>query len=99
MPQGAEGVTLKFDIWTDLETSTSYDKVALKVKLQVGALLTMAKSTLVSSKTWKTVSAQIPAAGGKTIKLEFSFDTVDGAYNTYEGVYIDNIEVLQSCLD
>jgi len=30
---------------------------------------------------------------GQAIKIRFSFDTVDGYFNNYEGWFIDDIEV------
>ncbi|MEW6618173.1 MAG: RHS repeat-associated core domain-containing protein [bacterium] len=45
-------------------------------------------------KDWHEESFDISPYTINNIKLKFSFDTVDGWYNDYEGWYIDDIEII-----
>ena len=43
--------------------------------------------------TWQEIQIDLSAFVGQTIQLRWRFDTVDGSANTFEGWYIDDIEI------
>ncbi|NOZ02011.1 MAG: hypothetical protein GXP54_09010, partial [Deltaproteobacteria bacterium] len=43
------------------------------------------------------VTTSLQGLKGKSVRLRFKFDTLDGNNNEYEGVYIDNVRVFSSC--
>src|SRR5262249_1522659 len=45
------------------------------------------------SSTWKAASFDLSSYAGKTIFLRFSFDTGDSVANTYEGWYVDDVQI------
>ncbi|MCK5799611.1 MAG: immune inhibitor A [Deltaproteobacteria bacterium] len=44
-------------------------------------------------KTWFDVNVDLSAYAGKTIDLEFSFDTLDDSVNDSEGIYVDDLTI------
>lgn len=48
-----------------------------------------------SQSDWHRENVDISSYVGGTIKIRFTFDTIDGSYNNYEGWYIDNIRVMK----
>jgi subtilisin family serine protease len=88
---------LTFYYWREVESySGPYDVLKVEVSYNNGSTWTTVQtidSSTTSKKTW-TSSGYIPLQSGKQIKIRFSFDTVDAYGNDYEGVYIDDIEIV-----
>ena len=87
--------SVSFQIYAEVEGSTTYDQISVRVK---GSTTTLWKKTpkfLLG--TWNEVVLDLSAHAGKTVQLEFSFATVDGQANTLEGVYIDDVVVFGGC--
>ena len=102
--------TVEFQIWWHHEASYAYDRnyVSLWVdgkRLYVppnnypkyGYLWYANMSGYNSQKQWKKFSYDVSAHAGKSIQLEFYFNSVDAASNVYGGVLVDDIKLLRSC--
>lgn len=90
---------LKFRVWLDAETTTTFDKLEVRVKGTKTVVL-WDKSQLSASeyKKWVDVSVPIDAEfGGQSVTFEFKFDSVDGAGNNQLGAFIDNFSVGSQC--
>ena len=97
VPQGVE-TTASFALYMDTETSSYYDTLAVYAVTDQGEATLFSKDTdLVDVKVWATYAINISAFGGTTIQLRFAFDTGDGAANTGEGVFVDDIAVTSTC--
>ena len=77
------------------EGNASYDKAQLQVSADGGTTFTTVASynAVAESATWKAATASLAAYAGKTVQLRWSFDTVDGVGNAYEGWYVDDVAV------
>src|SRR5262249_51211421 len=80
------------------EGNGSYDQASVQVSNNGGtSYTTIASSTnsaqlpLVSS--WTTASFDLSAYAGQTILVRFAFDTIDSVLNTYEGWYVDDVQL------
>lgn len=49
------------------------------------------------SHDWTPIAVDLAAFRGQTIRVRFDFDTLDGENNRYEGVWLDEIEIRESC--
>ena len=50
--------------------------------------------TLADSGSWQTFEADISGVlGNADVVLRFSFDSIDGLFNTFEGFHVDDVEV------
>ncbi len=47
--------------------------------------------------TWKRVALDVSAWAGKTIKLQWQFQTGTGIKNNYEGIYLDDVVIETVC--
>lgn len=89
--------SFSFKYWREVEyySSKNYDLTSVKVSYDNTTETIWYKSSdNASEKQWTdsgTISLQDYA--GKTIQLQFEFDTVDYYYNGYEGWYLDDIQV------
>lgn len=43
--------------------------------------------------SWHEESVDLTPYTGNNVMIRFSFDTVDGLYNSYEGWYVDDVYV------
>jgi hypothetical protein len=87
--------TLKFWLYMDTETGTSYDTLTVTHSAVTTTLWT--KSTNVTMKQWKEHTVDLSSLAGKSGQITFNFATVDGSGNTGEGVYIDDVSVSLGC--
>jgi len=93
----AESADLIFSYWRSVESYPGpYDKLKAEISYDSGStwqsLWTIDSSTA-SKKAW-TNSGYLQLETGHKIKIRFSFDTIDNIANAYEGVYIDDIEIV-----
>ena len=91
---------LTWDSYLDTESSSTYD--GLWVYLYVDGSKKLLYQKAVSqpkfqSKTWQEHKHSLVSYKGKTIKVEFVFDTKDGVANSGKGVFIDNLKVTTKC--
>lgn len=94
-----EGVGFAFEtqVYMDTEGSSSYDKLFLYIHASNGKYAIWTKPS-VSTNVWFSVSSDISAWAGETVSFEWYFDTIDGAFNDGEGVYIDDMLLTSSCV-
>ncbi|MBN1270329.1 MAG: immune inhibitor A, partial [Kiritimatiellae bacterium] len=86
--------SVTFKSWYKTEdTGTSWDKKLLLVSTD-GSTWTQVKQVSGASEQWTTETCDLSAYAGQQIKLKFLFDSVDGVYNTFEGWYVDGVEVV-----
>jgi hypothetical protein len=96
---GINTATISFWSWEETEcTTSSCSKDIRKVEVSInnGAWIEKWRSNNSVRNSWYQVV--IPLTGinqGSTIKLRFSFDTIDGENNHYRGWYIDDIMISQ----
>ncbi|MCA9666918.1 MAG: choice-of-anchor J domain-containing protein [Myxococcales bacterium] len=86
---------LRFWIYLDVELDPLYDNLDLKISGTSTVL--WSKSSISTYRQWVEVVVDLSAHAGKTIKLEWSFDTQDEFSNSDEGVFIDNITFYEGC--
>jgi len=92
---------LRFQLWKETELVASSDVLSVVV------ILDGQESTVWSSAQYpqfaNTAGAFVPVNvslafyTGDTVAVAFVFDTVNGFANTYEGVYLDDIQVVGKC--
>jgi len=92
------GLSLKLKAWWATETSSSYDKIFVRIKTETGVTQIADKPGLGgTTNTWHSKSFSMDAYAGKTIQIEIEFDSIDSIANTGEGVYFDDIEIVDPC--
>jgi uncharacterized delta-60 repeat protein len=95
-------VTLSFNYVLQTESGTSWDRATLAISADGGATWTTLTSRtnlvnpLVQAVDFTNWRGDISAYAGSNIVLRFSFDTVDGSGNDYEGWYVDDVVVTAS---
>jgi hypothetical protein len=100
LPAAAQGLKVSFAVYVDTESGSTYDKLELRV-LDNGSSATVWTRPSGSSfqKKWQDVEVGLEAYAGKTISLQFSFNTVDGVGNSGLGVLIDDVIVGTGVID
>lgn len=91
--------TASFWLWMDTEASAGYDMLTVNA-LDGAATVPLWNSDPILSTThgsWQRVTLDVSGWAGKSVTLQFAFDSIDGSVNAYEGVYIDEIEVSTGC--
>jgi len=90
---------LSFWLWLATEESDDYDY--LKVEITEGGKTKQVwHSKSIGNSTfniWKNVTVPLKAYAGKTVKIVFTFDSIDGMVNAFEGAYIDDIAMKTGC--
>src|SRR6185295_11643532 len=89
--------TLTFNYVLQSESGTSYDRAEVQISTNGGSSYTAiaTKSSILSlSSSWRAVtSISLAAYAGQTVLLRWSFNTVDSGANSYEGWYVDDIQI------
>ena len=89
--------SLSFKYWREVEyyASKNYDVTSVKVSYDnTTATVWYKSSDDASAKQWtNSGTIDLQDYAGKTIQLQFEFDTVDYYYNSYEGWFLDDIQV------
>lgn len=84
---------LIFSEWSQLESSPSYDRTRVQVSNDKVSWTTVFESHG-TAKVWEQRAISLKPYIGGEVYLRFSFDTIDGTYNSYEGWYIDSVKVV-----
>jgi hypothetical protein len=80
------------------ESSSTYDKTYVSIIEGNKTSVVLQKISLFDAlQKWKHVKYDMKAFKGKTIKIQFKFDTIDTLYNSTEGVYVDNLQITDPC--
>src|SRR5262245_66087731 len=87
------GVGLAFNYVLLTEGNGSFDQASVQVSSNGGATFTtIASSTnpasLPLSGVWRNASFSLAPFAGQTVLIRFSFDTLDGILNNFEGWYM-----------
>jgi hypothetical protein len=93
------GVQLRFWLYMDTESSVSYDQLFVYA-LAGGAPATIwSKSSYATGAmaVWKQMVVNLDAYKGKNVQFQWFFNTIDGVFNSTEGVYVDDIEIVVPC--
>jgi hypothetical protein len=91
------GYTLRFDLFMDTEAGTFYDKLFISIYQDDQKYELWTKAKLPQTKAWTSHAINLNAFAGKTIQLEFFFDTKDGVANSTSGVFIDDLKIESTC--
>ena len=90
--EGATGSYLAFRSFLQKESSTSFDQAKVFVSSNGGAWVQIG-GLLLATTTLAPLELPLSAYDGQTVRIRFSFDTIDGALNDYEGWVLDDILV------
>lgn len=93
---------LEFQMRLETELGTYADRmlvrvVELKGNQPVASTLIWTKKGFFVANNWVALSLPLWAWAGKTIRIEFDFDTFDAAPVNAEGVFIDDLRVISDC--
>ncbi|MCB9554811.1 MAG: hypothetical protein H6707_01825 [Deltaproteobacteria bacterium] len=96
LPSGKRAA-LFFWLYLDVEAAAGQD--LLLVQVDGNTVWTKSASTVPVSdyRKWIPVEIDLKAYAGKTVRVTFSFRTIDGWANSGEGVFIDDIQLLTEC--
>lgn len=72
-----------------------WDRLTINVSTDEGATYTEIEE-LVPSPIFEANAIDLSAYAGQTVTIAINFDTVDDAWNAYEGAYVDDINVSDS---
>jgi subtilisin family serine protease/PKD repeat protein len=90
---GAVAPRLAFQYFASRESSSTYDLARAFVSKDGGLSFTQLGGPLAVTSGMTRVSFDLKPFEGTTIRVRFDFDTVDAVYNTFEGLYVDDVEV------
>ncbi|BAU47851.1 peptidase S8 [Sulfurifustis variabilis] len=90
------GSALRFTHYLQTENFAPFDSARVQVSADGGATWTDLYVTSVGTNGMERRDLDLSAYDGATIRLRFSFDTVDAAFNSFEGWVIDDVVVTGS---
>lgn len=96
LPGGVE-LTLGFSTWLDVEKAVNLDTLSVEASSGGRDYLVWRKPLDQPMKTLEHMSVDLSALQARTMRLRFTFSTMDGLVNDLEGVYLDDIEVTGPC--
>jgi DNA-binding beta-propeller fold protein YncE len=89
---------LAFRTWQDVESVPGQDPFQVEAVTREGSTsVAWSRPAGFAMRTWKTVSVDLSAMAGRTIRLRFRFDTVDGTANAGRGVIVDDVGITGPC--
>lgn len=89
-------MNLTFDVWREVETYPSGNWDRFTVSILAGATSTIIYSRARDGGTsgvFESPSIDVSAWAGQSIQIVLGFDTGDGNFNNFEGIYVDNIQI------
>lgn len=96
-----DGNRMTFWVWMDTEHTMSYDQLRVRVKVLGGTTTEVwTKQSYINGggpAQWREQEVILDGFKGKTVQLEFFFNSVDGISNTGQGTYVDDILITASC--
>jgi len=84
---------LSFKSWYQTEGGITYDQMFVEVSNNGGTSWTSLLQVTDTMSQWNTEHLSLSSYAGQNIKLRFRFDTIDSAFNNYEGWYVDDVQV------
>lgn len=90
----AAGGSLTFNVWREIETfaSGTWDEFSVSV-LPAGTVLYAVSADGGTGGAFQAISLDLAAFAGTAIQIVFSFDTGDGNFNDFEGIYVDDVTI------
>jgi len=100
LPTGQGKLCLRFQLYNDTE-GYDWDILSVRIIPASGSATTVWDATMEPnwglSTAFVAIGVDISASAGKSVQIQFAFDTEDDIANDYEGVYLDDIQVLTNC--
>ncbi len=106
LPEQGAGHLATFWIWSEVEPFVGGGPAepdvlrVFVVSLDDGLEWEVASSLDVGKRTaggWRLVALDLAPWRGRAARLRFDFDTLDGQANDFEGIYLDDLRVAESC--
>ena len=100
VPAGHEHPTLVFSTYLDIEPVELRDDFNVRLFFGSSLLEVWNKTELTPDQfqSWQQVHIPLPPdVVGHPIRIQLNFDSIDGLNNDGEGIYVDDIEVLNLC--
>lgn len=88
---------LVFHVYADVEAGPAWDLLVVRVAAPDGSLPVYAKDAGFTVGGWQRVSVDLAAFAGRTVSIQFDFDSVEATLNDTEGLTLDSIWVLTDC--
>ncbi|NET09480.1 MAG: hypothetical protein F6K16_33195, partial [Symploca sp. SIO2B6] len=92
-----DAIELSFNYVLETEGSApEWDNAVVLVSVDGGSFEAIASNAVEfqeSAAMWSHAIIDLSDYAGSTIQIQFDFDTGDGSFNTFEGWYIDDVEV------
>src|SRR6185436_14686763 len=82
--------------WTTLsqsELSTSIEPINWRNRASAEGGFNLIVQSRLGTPQWVTRSLDLSAYAGQTVRIRFSFDTIDAGFNNFEGWYVDDVNV------
>ncbi len=85
-------VTLSFKYFLQTEQSPGFDVATVQISTNGGSTWIIS-GALPDSTSFTTASSDISFCTGRTVLVQFNFDTIDNLFNTFEGWYVDDVTI------
>ncbi len=97
-----DGVSLQLVFWVSLAVEGDASRDKFQASLVVGAngseTVKLVDKSELTVGSWQEVVVDVSWAAGQFVQVRLDFDTVDGVANTGNGVSIDDVRILSSCI-
>ncbi len=90
----ATSSTLIFNHYLTTENYAPYDEASVQVSQNGGSTWTTVYKSYSTNAKWEKVTIDLSDYDGETVLIRFYFDTLDDYYNTFEGWFVDDIQIL-----
>jgi len=100
IPTTAHATKLTFNVWLDVDGFPFDDLLSARVIVGGNAFTLWERTDLPfgSMEQWIPVTIDLPPqVAGRTIRVQFAFDSVDEQDNDGEGIYVDDVQVYSTC--
>ncbi|MEZ4265660.1 MAG: hypothetical protein R3F39_04725 [Myxococcota bacterium] len=91
---------LVFHVYADVEAGPIWDVLVVRVldpAAPAASVPVYVKDAALALGSWQRVSVDLAAFAGRTVTIQFDFDSVEATLNDTEGVSLDAIWVLSGC--
>lgn len=90
--------SLSTQVFMDSESGSTYDKLWVRILSDGVPTITVWTKQYVTTNTFFELSANLSAWAGRTIQVQFEFDTYDSLINGGKGVFVDDLKITTPCL-
>ncbi|MCA9519266.1 MAG: hypothetical protein KC635_30230, partial [Myxococcales bacterium] len=100
VPSTSVTTQLEFRVWLDVDPAANADLLSARVVAGGNAVTVWERTSVPATqmRQWVPVSVTLPTAvAGRTIRIQFYFDSIDATGNLGQGVFIDDIAVRAVC--